>query len=82
MRGPTTIKNLEHPGQPATYGQRKPVVVNRRTGAVEAGNGTLRAPCRSMEHLAAVFVDDDQAVPRLRPADNRSAETGRVGTHP
>src|SRR6516164_2699654 len=25
------------------YGQRKPVVVNRRTGTIEAGNGTLQA---------------------------------------
>src|SRR5262249_11973240 len=35
------------------YGQRKPVVVNRRTGAIEAGNGTLQAASElRWSHLA------------------------------
>jgi len=36
------------------YGQRKPVVVNRRTGIIEAGNGTLEAAVSlGWSHLAA-----------------------------
>jgi hypothetical protein len=46
----------------AVYGQRKPVVVNRRTGVIEAGNDTLEAALAlGWTHLAKVFVDDDQA---------------------
>jgi ParB-like chromosome segregation protein Spo0J len=58
------------------YGQRKPVVVNRRTGAVEAGNGTLdAAKALGWTHLAAVYVDDDPATAAgFAIADNRTAE--------
>jgi hypothetical protein len=47
-------------GSLRAYGQRKPVVVNRRTGTVEAGNGTLQAALAlGWSHLAVVYVDDD-----------------------
>jgi DNA modification methylase len=58
------------------YGQRKPVVVNKRTGAVEAGNGTLEA-ARTLgwTHIAAVYVDDDAATAAgFSISDNRTAE--------
>jgi DNA modification methylase len=63
-------------GSLRVYGQRKPVVVNRRTGAIEAGNGTLQA-ARSLgwSHLAAVYVDDDpMTAAGFSIADNRTAE--------
>lgn len=59
------------------YGQRKPVVVNKRTGFVEAGNGTLVAArdLLSWTELAAVFVDDDAAAAAgFSVADNRTAQ--------
>lgn len=58
------------------YGQRKPIVVNRRTGTVEAGNGTLEAARElGWTHIAAVFVDDDpMTVAGFAIADNRTAE--------
>ena len=58
------------------FGQRKPVVVNKRDGIVEAGNGTLQA-AKSLgwSHVAAVFVDDDPATATgFAIADNRTAE--------
>jgi DNA modification methylase len=63
-------------GSLVVYGQRKPVVVNKRTGAVEAGNGTVAAArALGWTHLAAVFVDDDSATAAgFSIADNRSAE--------
>src|SRR6516225_6647683 len=58
------------------YGQRKPVVVNRRTGTLEAGNGTLQAALAlGWSHLAAVYVDDDpMTAAGFSIADNRTAE--------
>lgn len=64
------------------YGQRKPIVVNRRTGVVEAGNGTFQAflTLRESEperwtHVAAVLVDDDDTTATgYAIADNRTAE--------
>lgn len=58
------------------YGQRKPVIVNKRTGHVEAGNGTLEA-AKDLQwsHLAAVYVDDDPTTAAgFSISDNRSAE--------
>jgi DNA modification methylase len=63
-------------GSLAVYGQRKPLVVNRRTRAVEAGNGTLEA-ARDLgwKKIAVVFVDDDPATAAgFSIADNRTAE--------
>jgi DNA modification methylase len=58
------------------FGQRKPLVVNRRTGLVEAGNGTLDAArALGWSHVAVVFVDDDPAAASgFSIADNRTAE--------
>lgn len=63
-------------GSLTVYGQRKPVVVNRRTGAVESGNGTLAAALSlGWTYLAAVYVDDDPATATgFAIADNRTAE--------
>src|SRR5215472_16348289 len=58
------------------YGQRKPIVVNRRTGIIEAGNGTLQAALElGWTHLAVVYVDDDpMTATGFSIADNRTAE--------
>src|SRR5262249_4656025 len=58
------------------YGQRKPAVVNRRSGNIEAGNGTLQAAqALGWTHLAAVYVDDDpMTAVGFSIADNRTAE--------
>lgn len=63
-------------GSLRVYGQRKPVVVNRRTGTIEAGNGTLQAALElGWSHLAAVYVDDDpMSAAGFSIADNRTAE--------
>jgi DNA modification methylase len=63
-------------GSLRVYGQRKPVVVNRRTGTIEAGNGTLQAALAlGWSHLAAVYVDDDpMTAAGFSIADNRTAE--------
>lgn len=58
------------------YGQRKPVVVNRRTGEVEAGNATVAAALAlGWGEIAAVYVDDDpKTAAGYSVADNRTAE--------
>jgi hypothetical protein len=58
------------------YGQRKPVVVNKRNGVVEAGNGTLAAAIAlKWTHVAAVYVDDDPSTAAgFAISDNRTAE--------
>lgn len=58
------------------YGQRKPIVVNKRNGVVEAGNGTLEAAIAlGWSHLAAVYVDDDPSTAAgYAISDNRTAE--------
>lgn len=58
------------------FGQRKPVVLNRRTGSLLAGNGTLTAALGlGWTHLAAVRVDDDpHTASGYAIADNRTAE--------
>jgi DNA modification methylase len=63
-------------GSLRVYGQRKPIVVNRRTGIIEAGNGTLQAATElGWTHLAVVYVDDDpMTASGFSIADNRSAE--------
>ena len=63
-------------GSLRVYGQSKPVVVNRRTGAIEAGNGALEAALAlGWSHLAAVYVDDDPLTAvGFSIADNRTAE--------
>jgi DNA modification methylase len=63
-------------GSLRAYGQRKPVVVNRRTGTVEAGNGTLQAALAlGRSYLAVVYVDDDPVTAAgFSIADNRTSE--------
>jgi DNA modification methylase len=70
-------KNLDAiKGSLAAYGQRKPVVVNQRTGYMEAGNGTLQgALALGWTHLAVVFVDDDPGTASgFSIADNRTSD--------
>lgn len=63
-------------GSLQAYGQRKPIVVNRRTGIVEAGNGTLQAALSlGWTRIAVVYVDDDPATAAgFSIADNRTAQ--------
>lgn len=59
-------------------GQYRPVVVNRRTGEVLAGNHTwLAAVELGWEGIAATFVDvDEEQAKRIVLADNRTAQLG------
>ena len=63
-------------GSLAVYGQRKPIVVNRRTRTVIAGNGTLEAArALGWTRLAVLFTDDDPVTAAgYAIADNRTAE--------
>lgn len=58
------------------YGQRKPIVVNSRTGIIEAGNGLYQAAkALGWKEIAVVSVDDDEAKAQAYAImDNRSAE--------
>ena len=58
-----------------TYGQRKPIVVNSRTGIIEAGNGLYQAAKElGWEKIAAVKVnDDDDYAKGFSVADNQTA---------
>ena len=60
----------------AVYGQRKPIVANRRTKTVIAGNGTLEAArALGRTRIAVVFTDDDpMTAAGFAIADNRTAE--------
>ncbi len=59
-----------------TYGQRKPIVVNKRTMTIEAGSGLWQAAkALGWQEIAAVFVDDDgETAKAFGVMDNRSAE--------
>lgn len=61
------------------YGQRKPLVVNKRNGFIEAGNGTWEAAqSLGWEYVAVLYVDDDAAVETgYKIADNRTAQLSR-----
>lgn len=58
------------------YGQRKPIVVNKRTGMIEAGHGLWQAAkALGWEKIAVVYVDDDPATATgYAIMDNRTAE--------
>ncbi len=60
----------------ARYGQRTPLVANRRDHTVEKGNGTLEAARRlGWTHVAVVFVEDDPLTHAgYSIADNRTAQ--------
>lgn len=58
-----------------TYGQRKPIVVNKATNIIEAGNGLWQAAhALGWTHIAAVMVEDsDQSATGFAIMDNQSA---------
>jgi site-specific DNA-methyltransferase (adenine-specific) len=58
------------------FGQRRPIVVNRRNKQIEAGNATHEAAKRlGWAHVAVVWVTDDKkAQLGFSIADNRTAE--------
>lgn len=58
------------------YGQRKPIVVQRKGMIVRAGNGTMAAAkALGWTHLAAVVIDEDNATAaQYAIADNRTGE--------
>jgi len=58
------------------HGQYRPIVVQRRTGYVLAGNHTLMSARRlGWEHLDVVYVDvDDEEARRILLADNRTSD--------
>lgn len=60
------------------FKQRKPIVVNRRTGHVEAGNTTLQAMAAlGSGWVAVVLVDDDDTAEKgYAVADNRASALG------
>lgn len=62
------------------YGQRKPLVVNRTSGVIIAGNGTYTAAVDKLgwSQIAVVFVDDDaNTATGYAIADNRTAELSK-----
>lgn len=62
----------------AAFGQRKPIVANRSTGVVIAGNHTLQAARQlAWTHVAVVWVDDDPTTASAYAlADNRTSQLG------
>lgn len=60
----------------AQFGQRKPIVVQRKGMVVRAGNGTVQAAkALGWTEIAAVVIDDDNATAaQFAIADNRTAE--------
>lgn len=63
-------------GSLAKFGQRKPIVVNAKTGIIEAGNGTYQAArVMGWEKIAAVRVEDDSVTQASYSiADNRLSD--------
>ena len=62
----------------ARFGQRKPIIVNRGTGEVIAGNHTFAAAKQlGWKQIAVVWVDDDeQTATAFALADNRTQDLG------
>jgi DNA modification methylase len=58
------------------YGQRKPIIVNKETGIIEAGNGMWEvAKSLGWSEIAAVFVEDSsEAAAGYAIADNRTGD--------
>jgi hypothetical protein len=57
-----------------SYGQRKPIVVNKKNNLIEAGTGTYRAATEILQwtHIATVFVEDEAGTQSgYNLADNR-----------
>lgn len=61
-----------------TYGQYKPITVNKRTGEILAGNHTYRAAKEiGWSEIDIVYVDVDEATAaKIVAIDNRSADLG------
>lgn len=61
-----------------TYGQYKPITVNRRNGQILAGNHTYRAALKlGWSEIDAVFVDvDDTTAAKIVAMDNRTSDLG------
>jgi|688.fasta_scaffold06731_10 hypothetical protein len=68
----TVMKSL------AKFGQRKPIVVNRSTREVIAGNHTFEAAKQlGWKQIAVVWVDDDEkTATAFALADNRASDLG------
>lgn len=67
----------------ATHGQYKPLLVQRSTGWVVAGNNTLRVARDSLgwTHVAVVFLDvDDDTARRMLLIDNRTSDLADYDT--
>jgi ParB-like chromosome segregation protein Spo0J len=66
----------------ARWGQRQPIVVQRKGNIVRAGNGRLEAAkAIGWTHIAAVVVDDESAdAVAFAIADNRTAELAEWDT--
>ena len=60
----------------ARFGFRVPIVVNRRTGLIEAGNTRWKAAQRmGLSEVPVIFADDDEVTAlAFALADNRTAE--------
>ena len=60
----------------ARFGFRVPIVVNRRTGLIEAGNTRWKAAQRmGLAEVPVIFADDDEITAlAFALADNRTAE--------
>jgi DNA modification methylase len=58
------------------HGQYRPIVANRRTGEVLAGNHVLLAACElGLEPLAVAFIDvDNEQARRIVAVDNRTSD--------
>lgn len=63
-------------GSLRSFGQCKPIVVNKRTRIVEAGNGTLTcARAMGWSHIAVVFVEHDPSqAAAFAISDNRVSD--------
>lgn len=61
-----------------TYGQYKPITVNRRNGQILAGNHTYQAALKlGWTEIDAVFVDvDDTTAAKIVAMDNRTSDLG------
>jgi hypothetical protein len=62
----------------ATYGQYKPITVNKRTGEILAGNHTFQAAqTLGWKDIAVTYVDvDDNTAARIVAIDNRASDSG------
>jgi DNA modification methylase len=74
VHSPEQIKVLQ--GLLERFGQRVPIVVNRRTNVIEKGNGLHEAvEDLGWETIAVVYADDDEATATaFALADNRSGD--------